>query len=120
MVRKHLVGQYCENKVFGLSNFVDDFGYSILHHLMQNNFVHNNEVDFWYDFYLYDFYFVEKMGNFPFVLVTIVVDHENLLNLKSVVVYFDFVKRNLSICFRFCCFWSIYIVVIMFCKIFSM
>ena len=29
-------------------------------------------------------------------------------------------EGTLSICFRFCCFWSIYIVVIMFCKIISM
>ena len=56
--------------------------------------MHNNEVVFWYGIYSYYFYFVEKMGNFHFVLVRIVVDHENSLNLKSVVVYFDFVKRR--------------------------
>ena len=60
MVRKYLVVQYCKNEVFRLSKIVDDFGYSILHHLIENNFVHNNEVDFWYDVHLYYFYFVEK------------------------------------------------------------
>ena len=45
---------------------------------MENNFVQNNEVDFWYCIclyyiYLYLFY---KMVNFHFVLVRIVVDHE--------------------------------------------
>ena len=59
---------------------------------MENNFVHNNEVDFGYGIYLYYFYFVEEMGNFHFVLVRILVDHENFLSLKSVVVYFDFVQ----------------------------
>ena len=52
--------------------------------------MHKNEVDFWYCFYYYCFYFVEKMGNFHFVLVRIMIDHENLLSLKSVVVYSDF------------------------------
>ena len=40
------------------------------------------------------FYFVEKVGTFHFVLVRTTVDHENLLNLKSFVVYSDFVKRR--------------------------
>ena len=94
MVQKYLVAQYCKNEVFIWSKIVGYFGYSILHHLMENNFVHNNEVDFWYYIYLvlYDFYFVKKLGNFRFVLVRIVVDHENLLSRKSVVVYFDFVQ----------------------------
>ena len=92
MVRKYLAGQYCKNEVFGFSKTVDDFVYSILHHLMENNFVHNNEVDFWYCIYMYYFYFVEKMGTFHFVLVRIVVDHENLLKLKSAVVYSDIVQ----------------------------
>ena len=43
-------------------------------------------------FYLHCFYVVEKMGSFHFVLGRIVVDHENLLSLKSVVVHFDFVQ----------------------------
>ena len=38
--------------------------------------------------------FVGKMGNFHFLFVGIVFDHENSLSLKSVVVYFDFVKRR--------------------------
>ena len=46
--------------------------------------MHNNEVDFWYDIFCIIF-FVEKTGNFLFVLVRIVVDHEKLLSLKSVV-----------------------------------
>ena len=92
MVQKNLVAQYCKNEVFGWSKIVDDFGYSILHHQMENYFVQNNEVDFWHSVYLYYFYFVEKMGNFRFALVRIVADHENLLCLKSVVVYFDFVQ----------------------------
>ena len=87
---------------------------------MGTDFVHNNEVDFWYDIYLFDFYFVGKMGNFHFVLVRIVVDHENSLNLNLFAVYFDFVKKVLSIGLRFGYFWSIYIIVIMFCKIISM
>ena len=37
MVRKYLVGQNCKNEVFGLNNIVDDFDYSILHHLMDNS-----------------------------------------------------------------------------------
>ena len=45
-------------------------------------------------FTLYYFYFVEKMDNFHFVPVRIVVDHENLLNLKSFVVYLDCEKRS--------------------------
>ena len=64
MVRKYLVGQYCKNEVFGLSKVVDDFDYSILHHLMENNFVHKNEVGFWYSICLNYFYFVEKKYNF--------------------------------------------------------
>ena len=94
MVRKYLVGQFSKNEFFGLNKTADDFGYSILHHLMENKFVHKNRVDFWYGIYLYDFYFVEKMCNFHFVIVGIVVDHENLLNLKLFVVYFDFAKRR--------------------------
>ena len=39
-------------------------------------------------------FFVGKMGSFHFVLVMIVFDHENSLSLKSVVVYFEFVKRR--------------------------
>ena len=54
------------------------------------------------------------MGSFHFVLVRIVVDHGNLLSLKSVVVHFDF---YLSICFSFCRYLSIDIIVIVFCKI---
>ena len=100
MVRKCLLGQYCKNKVFGLNKNVDDFDYSFLHHLMENNLLYNNEVDFWYGIFLYYFYFVEKMDNFHFVLVRIVVDHDNLLNLKSFVVYFDLIiKSNLEYSF---------------------
>ena len=58
---------------------------------MGTDCVQNNEVDFWYGICLFDFYFVGKMGNFHFVLVSIVVDHENLLNLNLFAVYFDFV-----------------------------
>ena len=39
-------------------------------------------------------FFVEKMGNFHFFFVTIVVDDENLPNLNLFMVYFDFVKRS--------------------------
>ena len=46
MVRKYLVDQYCKNGVFGWRKIIDDFGYSIHHHLMENNFVRNDEVDF--------------------------------------------------------------------------
>ena len=92
MVQKYLVGQYCKNEDFGLNKFVDVFYYSILHHLMENSLVYNNEVDFWYGKYLYYFYFVGKMGFFHFVLVRIVVRIKILLNLKSFVVYFDFGK----------------------------
>ena len=77
-----------------MSKIADGFDYNILHHLMENNFVHSNEVDFWYGIYLYLFCFVEKMGNFHFVLLRNVVYHENSLSLKSVLVYFDFVKRR--------------------------
>ena len=77
-----------------MSKIADDFDYSILHHLMEINLVHNNEVDFWYGICLYYVYFVAKMGNFLFVLVRIVVDHGSLLSLTSVVVYFNFVKRR--------------------------
>ena len=56
----------------------------------------NKEVDFLYGIYLYYIYYVEKMGNFQFVLVRIVVDYRNLLNLKSVVVFFDFVNMSSS------------------------
>ena len=45
---------------------------------------------------MYYFYFVEKMGNFHFALAKIVVDHLNLLSLKLVVVYFDFVNVSSS------------------------
>ena len=62
---------------------------------MENNFLHNNEVDFWYGIYLYEFYLV----NFHFALVSIVVDHDNLLNLKLFAVYFDFVKRSFECLF---------------------
>ena len=96
MVQKSLVGQYCKNEVFDLNKIVDDFDYSILHHLMENNFLYNKELIFWYGIYLYYFYFVEKMGNFQFAFVRIVVDRLNLLNLKSVVVYFDFVSMSSS------------------------
>ena len=34
------------------------------------------------------------MGNFHFVFVRIVMDHENLLKLKSFLVYFDFVNTS--------------------------
>ena len=57
-----------------------------------------SEVDFWYNIYLCFFYFVEKMGNFHFVVVKIEVDHENLLNLILVVVYFEFVNISSSEC----------------------
>ena len=50
MVRRYLVGQNCKNKVFGLDKIVDDFDYSILHHLMENNFLYDSEVSFWYLF----------------------------------------------------------------------
>ena len=95
-VRRYLVGQYCKNEVFGLDKIVDDFDCSILHHLMENNLLYNNQVEFCYDNYLYCFYFVEKMGNFHFVLVRIVLNHENLLNLKLVVVYSDFLIMSSS------------------------
>ena len=49
--------------------------------------------------YLYYFYVVEEMGNFHLVLVRIVVDHDKLLSLKSVVVYFDFIKRSFEYLF---------------------
>ena len=52
MVQKFLVDQYCKNEVFGLRKIVDDFGYSNLHHLMEINFVRNDEVDVWYGIYL--------------------------------------------------------------------
>ena len=35
MVQKNFVGQNCKVEVFGLSKIVDDFGCSILHHLME-------------------------------------------------------------------------------------
>ena len=44
MVRKYLVDQYYRNEVFGLRKFLDDFDYSIHHHLMDNNFVRNDEI----------------------------------------------------------------------------
>ena len=45
---------------------------------------------------MYYFNFVEKMGNFNFVPVKIVIDYKNLLNFKSFVVYFDFVSMGSS------------------------
>ena len=60
MVRKYLVGQYCKNEVFGLKKMVDDFDYCILHHLIENNFVHNNEVDFWMVFICITFILFKK------------------------------------------------------------
>ena len=83
MVRKYLVGQYCRNEVFSLNKIVDNFDNSIFHHMMKTILLYNIEVDLWYGIYLFYFHFVEKMGNFHFVFVRIVVDHENLLNLKS-------------------------------------
>ena len=68
MVRIYLVGQYCKNEVFGLSKIADDFDYSILHHLMENNFVHNNEVDFWYGNYLFFFNLLKKWVIFTLFL----------------------------------------------------
>ena len=59
---------------------------------MAKNLLYNKEVDFWYGIYLCYFCFVEKMRNFHYVLERIVVDHGNLLNLKSFLVYFEFVK----------------------------
>ena len=35
-----------KKEVFGLRKIVDDFDYSIHHHLMENNFVCNDAVDF--------------------------------------------------------------------------
>ena len=64
MVRKHLLGQYCKKELFGLNKIADDFYYSIFTHLMEINFVHNNEVDFWHGIYLYYFFVVEKMDSF--------------------------------------------------------
>ena len=69
--------------------------------------------------YLFVLFFLVKKWVFLFVLVKIVVDHENLLCLKSVVVYFDFVQI-FEYFFQFCRFWSIYIIVIMICKIIFM
>ena len=46
MVQKYPVNQYCRNNVFGLRKIVDDFDYSIHHHLMKINFVRNDEVGF--------------------------------------------------------------------------
>ena len=46
MVRKYLVDQYCKNEVFGLRKIVDGFDYSNHNHLMENNFVRNDEIDF--------------------------------------------------------------------------
>ena len=68
MFQKYLVGLYCKNEVFGWNKIFDDFDYSILHRLMENNLLYNNEVDFWYGIYLFYFYFFEKMANFHFVL----------------------------------------------------
>ena len=65
------------------------------------------------------FVVVEKLISFHFVLVRIVVDHENLMSLKSVVCILTLCKY-LSICSSFCRFWSILIVVIVFCKIISL
>ena len=95
MVQKYLVCQNCKDEVFGLGKIADDFDYSILHYLMEKKNVRNNDVDFWYGIGLYYFYLVEKMGNFLFVFVRIVVDHENSLSLKSVVVYFFFVRGRI-------------------------
>ena len=55
MVQKYMLSQYCKNEVFGLSKIADDFDYSLFHYLMENNFVDDNEVDFWYGIYLYYF-----------------------------------------------------------------
>ena len=41
-------------------------------------------------------FFVEKSCNFHFDLVKIVVDHSNLLSLKLVGVYFEFVNMSSS------------------------
>ena len=75
MVRKSLVGQYCKNEIFGLNKDVDDCDYSILHHLMENNLLYNNEVHFWYGIYFYYFFVVEKMDDFQFVLERILIDY---------------------------------------------
>ena len=61
MVRKYLVDQYCKNEVFGLRKIVGDSDYSIHHRLLENNFVCNDEVDFYYDICLHCF-FVVKIG----------------------------------------------------------
>ena len=55
-----MVGQNCETEVFGLSKNADDLDHSILHNLMEYNFVDKNEVGFWYGIYLY--YFSWKNG----------------------------------------------------------
>ena len=52
------------------------------------------------------------MGNFHFVLVRIVIDYASLLNLKSFVVDFDFVKRT--------SFEYLFYLFFMFCEINSM
>ena len=57
-VSKSGLVKVCSRLLFAPDDLcVDDFDDSILHILMGNNFVHHNEVDFWYGIYLYYFYF---------------------------------------------------------------
>ena len=37
---------YCKNEVLGLNKIVDDFDYSILHHLIDNNQLYNKMIEF--------------------------------------------------------------------------
>ena len=63
-----MVGQNCETEVFGLSKNADDLDHSILHNLMEYNFVDKNEVGFWYGIYLYYFSLLEKWVIFTLFL----------------------------------------------------
>ena len=44
-----------------MKKIVDNFDYSILLHLMENCLLYKNEVDLWYGFFLYYFYFVASL-----------------------------------------------------------
>ena len=40
LVRNYLVDQCCKSEVFGLNRIVDDFGYIVPHHLIENTYLY--------------------------------------------------------------------------------
>ena len=82
--------------------------------------MYNKVFHVYFGFVVYCFYSVEKMDNFHFGLVKFGDSHENLLKLLLVVENFVFLKKKTISSMwmrRFRCLWSMYIVIIVFCKV---